>query len=185
MIFLSDCSTDTVCIATALSCNCNYHNIPFQRLSNTNMTWIIHILLPIVYIYNYLMNLSYGRESQRAGSARLCISAWACTKRPSTLKNKFLAIWRRMNFHLQGGGMRRSGGYVDRRQRCRWKIRQVIWLVTYYSMYYGLLELCLQSSNGRARKHGRDVTAPWTARKSRLRPTCHSLYHNSYKPLAA
>jgi len=25
---------------------------------------------------------------------------------------------------MQGGGMRRSGGYVDWRQRSRWKIRQ-------------------------------------------------------------
>ena len=28
-------------------------------------------------------------------------------------------------FHMQGGGMRRSGGYGDWRQRSRWKIRQV------------------------------------------------------------
>jgi len=37
-----------------------------------------------------------------------------------------------MIFHIQGGGMRRSGGYVDWRQRSRWQIR----LVTYYSMYF-------------------------------------------------
>ena len=33
---------------------------------------------------------------------------------------------RRMNFQLQGGGVLHSGGYADRRQRGRWKFRQVI-----------------------------------------------------------
>jgi len=32
-----------------------------------------------------------------------------------------------MIFHMQGGGMRRSGRYADWQQRRRWKIRQVIW----------------------------------------------------------
>jgi len=36
---------------------------------------------------------------------------------------------------MQGGGMRRSGGYVDCRQRRRWKIRQANVPVTYYSLY--------------------------------------------------
>ena len=38
-------------------------------------------------------------------------------------------------FHMQGGGMRCSGGYVDWQQRSRWKIWQVnvsaIWMITW------------------------------------------------------
>ena len=52
-----------------------------------------------------------------------------------TSNNKYLAISRSMIFFMQGGEMSRSGGYGDWRQRCRWKIRQVIWLVNYYSLY--------------------------------------------------
>ena len=49
--------------------------------------------------------------------------------------------------HMQGGGMRRSGGYVDWRQRSRWTIRQVNKSETYDSLYeFGEQSDCFENT---------------------------------------
>ena len=81
-------------------------------------------------------NAPQGYEFQIISSHnRHCTLLCSCTEiqRYRTLVHRIISFWyidAGWLFHMQGGGMRRSGGYVDWRQRSRWKIRQVNMAVT-------------------------------------------------------